>query len=410
MKQFGRFEVLQEIGSGAMGAVYKASDPMMDRVVAIKTIHTAALVGPLADQYRERFTREARAAGRLTHPGIVTMFDVGVEDDTPYLVMEFVPGRTLEDVLNAGERYTTDRVCELGQQIAEALGYAHANGVVHRDIKPANILLSGSPDRPKITDFGVAKLTAAQVTATGTLLGTPAFMAPEQFMGAPIDGRADIFSLGVILYWMATGDKPFSGDTITAVSYKIVHTEPIPPRQLNPGVPVALEHVILRALAKDPAARYQTGEELASDLASLRSGAASATRSGTAAGGPPVGATGIPATGATAPLATAVSGQATLPLSRTTEARRSAIESQATVARPAGTSSSGVRSSASAPAMPRSCKTTVRTTPTWWRCAPASNRRSVISKPGPCRCASGCAVHTKPRSRARKSCWANSSR
>jgi serine/threonine protein kinase len=280
MKQFGRYEVLEDIGSGAMGAVFKARDPMMDRVVAVKTIHASALIGPLADQYRERFTREARAAGRLAHPGIVTVFDAGVEGDTPYLVMEFVPGRSLEAALSTGEHYPLEKVYEIGQQIAEALGYAHANGVIHRDIKPANIQLTGSPERAKIMDFGVAKLTQAQVTSTGTLLGTPAFMAPEQFTGMPLDGRSDLFSLGVILYCMATNDKPFTGDTITAVSYKIVHTEPIPPRQLNPAVPAALEAVIIRCLAKDPAARHQSGDELATDLAALRAGQPLASSSG----------------------------------------------------------------------------------------------------------------------------------
>jgi serine/threonine-protein kinase len=291
MKQFGRYEVLENIGSGAMGAVFKARDPMMDRVVAVKTIHASALIGPLAEQYRERFTREARAAGRLAHAGLVTVFDAGVEGETPYLVMEFVPGRTLEAVLNSGEQYGLDRVYEIGQQLAEALGYAHSNGVVHRDIKPANILLTGAPERAKIADFGVAKLLAAQVTSTGTLLGTPAFMAPEQFTGTPVDGRSDLFSLGVILYWMATGDKPFTGDTITAVSYKIVHTEPVAPRQLNPSVPEALERVIVKCLAKDPATRYQTGEELAADLGALRAGRRPAVAdSGIGVAGPVPGA------------------------------------------------------------------------------------------------------------------------
>ena len=311
MKQFGRYEVLEEIGSGAMGAVFKARDPVMDRVVAVKTVHASALVGPLAEQYRERFTRESRAAARLAHAGIVTVFDAGVEGDTPYLVMEFVPGRTLEAVLNSGERYAPESISEIGQQIAEALGYAHSNGVVHRDIKPANIQLTGKPERAKIMDFGVAKLTQAQVTSTGTLLGTPAFMAPEQFTGMPLDGRSDLFSLGVILYWMATGDKPFSGDTITAVSYKIVHTEPIAPRQLNPGIPAALEAIILRALSKDPATRYQTGEQMAADLAALRG--TSNTASGIRLPAP------APAGSAT------ISAAVTIPLASGAEARRSAI-------------------------------------------------------------------------------------
>lgn len=272
----GRYKIVAELGHGAMGAVYRAEDPMMDRTVAIKTILAAALTGPLAQEYRERFIREAKAAGRLSHPGIVTVYDVSEENGTPYLVMEFINGRSLAAAMDSGERFSIDRIYELGQQIAEALGYAHRNGVVHRDVKPANILLAtpapGEPERAKLADLGVAKLTATQITTTGQLLGTPAFMPPEQFTGVPIDGRADLFSLGVILYWIATGDKPFAGDTITAVSYKIVHSDPSPPRRINPAVPVALEHIIMKCLEKDPAARYMTGEALAADLAAGRAG------------------------------------------------------------------------------------------------------------------------------------------
>jgi serine/threonine protein kinase len=272
----GRYQITAELGHGAMGSVYKAVDPMMDRTVAIKTILAAALTGPLAKEYRERFIREARAAGRLTHPGIVTVYDVGEQEGMPYLVMEYVPGRSLGDAMEAGERFTFERIYELGHQLADAIGYAHRNGVVHRDIKPANILLApGGPNEPehaKIADLGVAKLTASQITTTGQLLGTPAFMPPEQFTGAPLDGRADLFSLGVIMYWLATGDKPFAGDTITAVSYKIVHSEPAPPRRINPACPVALERIILKCLEKDPATRYGTGEALAADLDAARQG------------------------------------------------------------------------------------------------------------------------------------------
>jgi serine/threonine protein kinase len=272
----GRYQIIAELGHGAMGSVYRAHDPTMDRTVAIKTILAAALTGPLAGEYRERFIREARAAGRLSHPGIVTVYDVSEQDGTPYLVMEFVAGRSLAAAMDAGERFSIDRIYELGQQVAEALGYAHRNGVVHRDVKPANILLAapgpGEVERAKLADLGVAKLTATQITTTGQLLGTPAFMPPEQFTGVPIDGRADLFSLGVILYWLATGDKPFAGDTITAVSYKIVHSEPAPPRRINPAVPVALERIIMKCLEKDPATRYATGEILAADLAAGHAG------------------------------------------------------------------------------------------------------------------------------------------
>jgi len=272
----GRYEIVAVLGHGAMGAVYQAQDPKMDRTVAIKTILATALSGPLADEYRERFIREARAAGRLTHSGIVTVYDVGEDNDIPYLVMEYVNGRSLATAMETGDRFNFDRIYELGFQVADALGYAHRHGVVHRDVKPANILLAtpapGELERAKIADLGVAKLAASQITTTGQLLGTPAFMAPEQFTGAPIDGRADLFSLGVIVYWLATGDKPFGGDTITAVSYKIVNVEPPMPRRLNPAVPLALEKIIMRCLEKDPAARYPSGEALAADLAAARAG------------------------------------------------------------------------------------------------------------------------------------------
>ena len=270
----GRYEILEELGRGAMGSVFKARDPAVGRIVALKTIHSAALSGAQAEEYRARFYREARASGVLAHPGIVPVFDVGEHDGAPFLVMEFVEGRTLADAIKKGERFTLDRVCEIGQQLAEALGYAHRQGVIHRDIKPANILMTSreiyGSERPRITDFGIAKLAASDITTTGQLLGTPSFMPPEQFTGAPIDGRADLFSLGVILYSLATGEQPFAGETVTAVSYKVVYIEPIPPSKLNPAIPAGLEAVILKCLAKSPANRYQNGEELAEDLATLR--------------------------------------------------------------------------------------------------------------------------------------------
>ncbi|HXP81885.1 MAG TPA: serine/threonine-protein kinase [Verrucomicrobiae bacterium] len=273
-KKIGRYEILEELGHGAMGTVYRAKDPAMDRVVALKTIIALVLSSDQGSDFRERFYREARAAGALAHPGIVPVFDVGEHEGLPFLVMEFISGKTLADAMKKGERMTLDRVCEMGQKIAEALGYAHQHGVVHRDIKPANILLTSKEahgiERPKITDFGVAKLAAGHTTLTGQILGTPAFMPPEQFTGAPIDGRADIFSLGVVLYWMATGEQPFPGESMTAVSYKVVHTDPVPPRRLNPSIPLKLEGIILKCLAKNPDERYQTGEDLARDLGELR--------------------------------------------------------------------------------------------------------------------------------------------
>jgi serine/threonine-protein kinase len=272
--KIGRYEILEALGQGAMGTVYRAKDPAMDRMVALKTIISVVLASDQGTQFRERFYREARAAGALAHPGIVPVFDVGEHEGIPYLVMEFIKGRTLADVMKKGERLTLDRACEIGQKLAEALGYAHQHGVVHRDIKPANILLTDREtygiERPKITDFGVAKMAEGRTTLTGQLVGTPAFMPPEQFLGGPIDGRADLFSLGVVLYWMATGEQAFPGESITAVSYKVVHTDPVPPRKLNPWVPARLDSVIMRCLAKSPDERYQTGEELARELGKIR--------------------------------------------------------------------------------------------------------------------------------------------
>jgi serine/threonine-protein kinase len=280
-KTIGRYEIVDEIGQGAMGCVYRAHDPAMDRTVALKTILMGALAGGHGAEFRQRFNREARAAGALAHPGIVPVFDVGENEGAPFLVMEYVNGRTLADVMKDGERVSMDRVCEIGQQLAEALGHAHRKGVIHRDIKPANILMTNREaygiERPRITDFGVAKMTAGEITTTGQMLGTPAFMPPEQFTGAPIDGRTDLFSLGVILYWMATGEQPFPGETMTTVSYKIVHTEPVPPARLNPLVPAQLDKVIMKCLSKNPADRYQSGEELAQALAEVRSGATPAS-------------------------------------------------------------------------------------------------------------------------------------
>jgi serine/threonine-protein kinase len=273
-KVIGRYEILEELGHGAMGCVYKAKDPAVGRTVALKTILGAALEGAQGDEYRARFYREARAAGSLAHPGIVPVFDVGEYEGTPFLVMEYVEGRTLAAAMRGGERFTLERACEIGQQLAEALAHAHRKGVIHRDVKPANILMAppegSGRERPRITDFGVAKLAGNDVTTTGQMLGTPAFMPPEQFTGAPLDGRADLFSVGVILYALVTGEQPFHGETVTAVSYTVVHTDPVAPRKFNPGIPARLEAAILKCLAKSPADRFQTGEELAQELAALR--------------------------------------------------------------------------------------------------------------------------------------------
>ncbi len=271
MQRIGRYDLLEELGRGSMGAVWKARDPQIDRIVAIKLILTANLSPQELEQFKRRFQREAQAAGRMSHPGIVTVYDIS-EDAVgqPYLVMEYVEGTPLDQLMAPGaERLPFKQALEIGIQVAHAVDYAHHRGVTHRDIKPANILVT-SDGRAKITDFGIAKLAGTQLTQTGHLLGTPAFMSPEQFSGASVDGRCDIFSLGAVLYWMCTGEKPFAGDTFTAVSFKIVYTTPIPARQLNPSLPAELDTILDRCLGKNPDDRYPTGAALAADLEAIQ--------------------------------------------------------------------------------------------------------------------------------------------
>jgi serine/threonine protein kinase len=268
MRKIGRYEILQQLGQGSMGTVYKAWDPLMGRDVAIKTI---PIDGPQSAEVRTRFLQEAKAAGKLAHPGIVTVFDVCEHEGMPFLVMEYVEGHTLQSLIQNKVRLDLDSVCDLGIQLAEALDYAHRNGVIHRDVKPANILLT-KKNRTKITDFGVAKLIESPLTSTGLLLGTPAFMAPEQFTGQSIDGRADLFAVAVVIYCLATGDRPFTGDSVLSVQYKVVEMTPVPPSRLNPAIDPTLEAVILRGIEKDPSRRYQSGKELADDLRATRAG------------------------------------------------------------------------------------------------------------------------------------------
>jgi serine/threonine protein kinase/tetratricopeptide (TPR) repeat protein len=273
--KLGRYEVVRELGKGAMGIVYLAKDPLIGRLVALKTIRPAAHSDDdETKEFQQRFLREAQAAGILNHPSIVTVHDIGQDDasGTMFIAMEYVEGQNLKEVLAQGRPLTWDQIAEIVAQVADALDFAHAKGIVHRDVKPANIILIDGT-RAKITDFGIAKITSGgNLTTTGQFLGTPNYMAPEQIKGAPVDGRTDIFSLGICLYECLTRRKPFGGDSLTSISYKIVH-EPFPPLgSVNPQIPDSFEEVVSRCLAKDPARRYQRGRELAAALHAILRG------------------------------------------------------------------------------------------------------------------------------------------
>src|SRR5258708_11842419 len=265
-QQIGRYKILGELGRGAMGIVYRAQDPSLDRVVALKTIN-------LADEaeervaYQKRFFQEAKAAGKLTHPNIVTTYDFGEEDGAAFMAMELLEGTDLKARMKEGAIPPADAV-DIARQVADGLGFAHEHGVVHRDVKPGNIMLV-KRGQAKIMDFGIARMrTAADFkTSTGMVLGTPKYMSPEQIAGLPVDNRSDIFSLGIVLYEMLTGTRLFAGDDVTQITHNVTNTEPEPPTHVNPELPAMLDFVVARALKKDPAVRYQDAYELAADLA-----------------------------------------------------------------------------------------------------------------------------------------------
>jgi predicted Ser/Thr protein kinase/tetratricopeptide (TPR) repeat protein len=268
--KLGRYEVVRELGKGAMGIVYLAKDPLIGRLVALKTIRISAHADDdEAKEFQQRFVREAQAAGILNHPAIVTVHDIGQDESlgTSFIAMEYVEGSNLKEVLAQGRTLTFDQIGDLISQVADALDFAHAKGIVHRDVKPANIILIEG-NRAKITDFGIAKIASggANLTTTGQFLGTPNYMAPEQIKGAPVDGRTDIFSLGICLYECLTRRKPFGGDSLTSISYKIVH-EPYPPlNEVNPQIPEGFSDVVETCLAKDPTKRYQRARDIAAAL------------------------------------------------------------------------------------------------------------------------------------------------
>jgi serine/threonine-protein kinase len=262
----GRYDLREELGRGAMGVVFHGFDPMIGRDVAVKTLRLSeAGTGLSREELIGRFQTEARAAGLLTHPNIVVVFDAGEEEGLFYITMEFVEGRSLQTLIDAHQPFSLPRVMKLMEQVCSALDFAHQHNVVHRDIKPANLMLT-SDDTVKITDFGTAKILQFGTAQTAHVMGTPSYMSPEQVKGKPVDGRSDIFSLGVILYELMTGEKPFPGQNITTVIYKIINEEPIPPRSLDSSIHPGLSAVITRALAKDPTARFQNCHELLNAL------------------------------------------------------------------------------------------------------------------------------------------------
>ncbi|HYA63372.1 MAG TPA: serine/threonine-protein kinase, partial [Candidatus Sulfotelmatobacter sp.] len=271
MTKAGRYEIVGELGRGAMGVVYRATDPVIGRSVAVKTIRlTEEGTGLSRQELLSRFQTEARAAGLLTHPNIVVVYDAGEEDGLYYITMELVEGKSLQALLDGGHAFPVPRVLRILEQTCSALHFAHERNIVHRDIKPANLMLTAD-DTVKVTDFGTAKiLQFGTVQQTTHVMGTPSYMSPEQVKGRPIDGRTDIFSLGVVMYEMLTGEKPFPGQSITTVIYKIVNEDPIPPRQLNPSLHPGLNEIVMRALAKEPEARYQSCRELLEDLRNYR--------------------------------------------------------------------------------------------------------------------------------------------
>ncbi|MCP3980484.1 MAG: serine/threonine protein kinase [bacterium] len=265
-KTLGRYRIIRELGRGAMGRVFLAHDPEIDRHVAIKTLQIlSAAPQDQRESARQRLKREARAAGKLLHPGIVTLFDFGEAGGEMYLAMEYVEGQTLDAFCGRETLLPAATAVELVACTAEALDYAHRAGVVHRDIKPANLMRVGDGN-VKIMDFGLARAAEAQVTQDGALFGTPSYMAPEQIRGKDLDGRSDLFSLGVVLFEMLTGEKPFAGDSISSIIYRIVHEDPSDPADAPASIPEELRAFLLRALAKTPDARFADGREFAAAL------------------------------------------------------------------------------------------------------------------------------------------------
>lgn len=278
LKQLGRYRLQEELGRGAMGVVYKAHDPVLDRIVALKTIVLDAEADDQED-FHSRFFLEAKAAARLNHPALITIYDFGEEDGLAYMAMELLSGKELSTRMESSSLPIREAVA-IAEQVAEGLAYAHDGGVIHRDIKPGNIMLLPN-GRVKIMDFGVARMKASELkTQLGTRLGTPKYMSPEQSTGGKLDHRTDIFSLGIVLYEMLTGAKLFRGDSLTNVLHNVATFEPPPPSRIKPEVTHLLDLVIKRAMEKKPSDRYSSAWEMVDDLRHCLQELAPPTRAG----------------------------------------------------------------------------------------------------------------------------------
>lgn len=270
-EKLGKYQIRATLGRGAMGVVYEGFDPLIERTVALKTIRKDLLDHDQLDEILSRFKREAQAAGRLNHPSIVTVYEYGEEGDIAYIAMEYVRGRELKEFLDKNKRFSLGVIVKIMTQLLDALAYSHKHGVVHRDVKPANIIVL-KDGRVKVTDFGIAHIESSSLTQFGDVLGTPSYMSPEQFTGETVDARSDLFSAGVILYHMMTGEKPFPGKAMTTIMHRVINAVPIKPSELNFKVPSVLDDLVVKALAKRPADRFQSAGEFARALVAASKG------------------------------------------------------------------------------------------------------------------------------------------